>query len=66
MTIPPSTTTVTPPHHRQPICREMPAARRPFPVADGLGDTLRSLPVGPHLDPGSCCRVAAALAAAVS
>lgn len=53
-----------PPLHRQPVYREMPAARRPFPVADRLGDTLLSLPVGPHLDPGSCRRVADALAAA--
>ena len=55
-----------PPLHRQPVYREMPAARRPFPVADRLGDTLLSLPIGPHLEPGSCRRVADALAAAVS
>ena len=55
-----------PPLHRQPVYRETAAAKRPFPVADRLGDTLLSLPVGPHLDPGTCRRVATALAAAAS
>ena len=55
-----------PPLHRQPVYRETAAAKRPFPVADRLGDTLLSLPIGPHLDPESCARVASALAGAAS
>lgn len=53
-----------PPLHRQPVYRETAAARRPFPIADRLGDTLLSLPIGAHLDYDDCRRVAAALAAA--
>ena len=52
--------------HRQPVYRETAAARRPFPVADRLGETLLSLPIGAHLDHHDCRRVANALAAAAS
>ncbi len=52
-----------PPLHRQPVYRETPAARRPFPVADRLGATLLSLPIGPHLDGADCRRIADSLAA---
>lgn len=55
-----------PPLHRQPVYRETAAARRPFPVADRLGETLLSLPIGAHLDHYDCRRVANALAAAAS
>ena len=51
-----------PPLHRQPVYRETAAARRPFPVADRLGETLLSLPIGPHLDAAACRHVADALA----
>ena len=50
-----------PPLHRQPVYRETRMARRPFPVADRLGDTLLSLPVGPHLEPADCRRLAESL-----
>ena len=55
-----------PPLHRQPVYRETAAARRPFPVADRLGETLLSLPIGAHLDHRDCRQVANALAAAAS
>ena len=55
-----------PPLHRQTVYRERAAARRPFPVADRLGETLLSLPIGPHLDDDDCRQVAGALAAAAS
>ena len=55
-----------PPLHRQPVYRERAAAKRPFPVADRLGATLLSLPIGAHLDDDACRRVAEALAAAAS
>ena len=53
-----------PPLHRQPVYRDTAAAKRPFPVADRLVDTLLSLPIGPHLDPDTCRRMAAALRSA--
>ena len=53
------------PLHRQPVYRETRAAKRPFPVADRLGKTLLSLPVGPHLDASDCRQVANRLAAAI-
>ena len=54
-----------PPLHRQPVYRDAAAAKRPFPVADRLGETLLSLPIGPHLSPDDGQRVADALAAAL-
>ena len=54
-----------PPLHRQPVYRETAAAKRPFPVADRLGETLLSLPIGAHLDHDDCRRVADALAVAL-
>ncbi|MCY4452950.1 MAG: DegT/DnrJ/EryC1/StrS family aminotransferase [Immundisolibacterales bacterium] len=55
-----------PPLHRQPVYRETAAAKRPFPVADRLGTTLLSLPIGAHLGDDDCRQVAHALAAAAS
>ena len=53
-----------PPLHRQPVYQETTAAKRPFPVADRLGDTLLSLPIAPHLGAADCRHVADSLAAA--
>ena len=54
-----------PPLHRQPVYRETAAAGRPFPVAERLGETLLSLPIGPHLDAAACRHAANALVAAL-
>ncbi len=43
-----------PPLHLQPAFRDLGYTRGQFPVAENLGDSLMSLPIGPHLDVEDC------------
>ena len=54
-----------PPLHLQPAYRELGYGRGSFSVAERLGDSLLSLPIGSHIEQGDCEYVAACLLAAL-